>query len=289
MIKRSTIAICFIFSVFYALAGCSLGQDKPKEVAVKFWEATKSGDPAKIKPFVTQASLANDLMKNQSAQDDQATFILGEEKIDGDKATIPTVIQDQNIKFELTTVLLKEDGKWKVDVTQTMTSMLGGALGEMMKGIEQIGDQVGKELDDALKDFGEQIQKVVPPGENAQEAPSPALSPRQEILEAMDILEGRTNGQNKDTFGNVLGGIEKTIHEKVSTPFYVINGGIQNNINLEVTAPITVITYGGNKNKITVTKGQAFEGNIEFVRFGGLENEYSGGPIITFEEYRNRE
>ena len=52
---------------------------------------------------------------------------------DGEEQSIP-----------LQTILVQEDGVWKVDAERTMFSILGGAMGQMMdslkQGIEDIGE-----------------------------------------------------------------------------------------------------------------------------------------------------
>ena len=47
-------------------------------------------------------------------------------------------------QVQMQTILVKEEGQWKVDAEQTMMSMFGGAMGEMMKGL-------GKALEEGFK------------------------------------------------------------------------------------------------------------------------------------------
>lgn len=141
------------------LAGCEQvagflgsmgGAGDPKAVAQKFWEATKEGDAQKLKPLVTKSSLSLDFMNEKSAKED-GEFSLGEAKVEGEKASIPTTLKSKEGSFQLTTVLVKEEGKWKVDVQETMVSMFGGAMGEMMKGLEKMGEGFGKAMGEGLK------------------------------------------------------------------------------------------------------------------------------------------
>lgn len=136
------------------LFGSIGGASHPKTVADQFWDATKSGDPEEIKPFVTQASLQHELMKEKSNRT-TGDYTLGEVAINGARATIPTNLKDGQMNIELQTVLVKERGDWKVDVEQTMMTMFGGTMGEMMKGLENLGKQLGQ----GLKSMGEGFKK----------------------------------------------------------------------------------------------------------------------------------
>ena len=60
-------------------------------------------------------------------------------------------------QVQMQTILVKEDGQWKVDADQTMMSMFGGAMGEMMKGL-------GKTLEEGFKKGFEEMGKSVAGG-----------------------------------------------------------------------------------------------------------------------------
>jgi len=60
-------------------------------------------------------------------------------------------------QVQMQTILVKKDGQWKVDADQTMMSMLGGAMGEMMKGL-------GKTLEEGFKKGFEEMGKSMTEG-----------------------------------------------------------------------------------------------------------------------------
>lgn len=184
MFKVSSRILVLVLAVAF-LAGCSKfgigskGTD-PKAVAEKFWSAAKSGKPDDVKDLVTKASFTG--MKDKKDQGPtKGEYTLGDVKVDGDKASIPTTMKDQGFTMKMQTILVKEDGKWKVDLDQTMMSALAGAfeslgsaMGEGMKGMEQgmkgLGEGVNKAAQGAqgvgegLKAMGEGMGKAMGEG-----------------------------------------------------------------------------------------------------------------------------
>lgn len=164
--KAKRIAIAAIVIAAALASGCSwlkAGKLGPKEVAGKFWGAMKSGNIEKAKAYITKASF--DSIKDSGSESKKGgEYTLGDAKIEGDKASIPTTIKDKGFSFELETVCVKEDGKWKVDADKTMMSMLGGAMGEMMKGM---GNAVGSAMEEGAKGLGGAMGKAI--GEGVKE------------------------------------------------------------------------------------------------------------------------
>jgi hypothetical protein len=56
--------------------------------------------------------------------------------------------------MEMDCLMVKEDGQWKFDLSETMNRMFGGNLEEA---VEQIGDAVGKAMGEAMKGVGDAI------------------------------------------------------------------------------------------------------------------------------------
>jgi len=128
--------------------------EQPTDVAQNFWDAVIEGDIDTARKHATRGSA-----DSISINDDQAgsgEFTLGEQSIDGDKATVSTSLVSQNdgaeMKMELETVLLQEDGAWKVDFDQTMMSMFGGAMGAMMEGM-------GKAMQEGMEEMARGLQE----------------------------------------------------------------------------------------------------------------------------------
>src|SRR3990170_7989484 len=89
----------------------------------------------------------------------EVTF--GNIKIEDDKTVIDTTMQTNEgtteFQVQMQTILVKKDGQWKVDADQTMMSMLGGAIGEMIKGL-------GKTLEEGFKKGFEEMGKSMTEG-----------------------------------------------------------------------------------------------------------------------------
>ena len=85
----------------------------------------------------------------------------GEVKMEDNKSSIETAMQTYNgtteSEVQMQTILVREDGQWKVDADQTMMSMFGGAMGEMIQGL-------GKAMGEGLKKGMEEIGKSITEG-----------------------------------------------------------------------------------------------------------------------------
>lgn len=151
---KKVFAMALIFSAL-SLTGCDKitglfgGGGDPKTVANKFWAATKTGQVEKMKPFVTANSLQGDMIQNNTAKT-EGEYTLGTPAIQGDKATIPTTLKDKGFNIELQTICVKENGQWRVDVPQTMMTMFGGAMAEVMKGMGEGMKKMGETMGEAV-------------------------------------------------------------------------------------------------------------------------------------------
>lgn len=127
MSKKIAVALMAVVAGF-AVFGCNKvagvvgGENDPKAVAGQFWDASRTGEMAKMKPFVTAGSLQSERKGLATAKVD-GKHVLGTPAIEGERALIPTTLKMQGMDIALTTVALKENGLWKVDVPQTMATM----------------------------------------------------------------------------------------------------------------------------------------------------------------------
>lgn len=161
--RKNNVKIVTLLLVIVLISGCGFlkgifsgktGND-PKEVAQKFWDASKSGNIGDMLSFSTKSSAAM-LQKegDQNSMKKSGDFILSDAKVTGDTAIVPTSVTTDGFTMNLETKLVKEDGTWKVDAESTIMSMFGGAMEEAMK---QMGDQMGKALEKGSKQIGEAI------------------------------------------------------------------------------------------------------------------------------------
>ncbi|MCF6147815.1 MAG: hypothetical protein E3K37_04060 [Candidatus Kuenenia sp.] len=129
-----------------------------RNIAAGFWDALLEHDLDAAKTFATRASSAN-LKLNDSIDDsnNQATF--GDIIINEDKAITETILNTRKdgsqISIPLQTILITEDNQWKVDADQTMMSVFGGAMGELMK-------DVGEAMKNGMGDMGKALTEGMP-------------------------------------------------------------------------------------------------------------------------------
>lgn len=129
-------------------------------VAKGFWDAMNAKDIQAVRLYVTKESADKLQIKDKDVTANcKVTF--GNIKIEDNKITIDTTMQTYDgtteFKVQMQTILVKEDGQWKVDADQTMMSMFGGAMGEMMKGL-------GKTLEEGFKKGFEEMGKSMAEG-----------------------------------------------------------------------------------------------------------------------------
>lgn len=115
-------------------------------VARGFWDAMNAKDMQAVKSYATKESGVNLQIKENATATCAVTF--GEMKADNNKTVIDTLmkVNDGSTASEvrMQTVLVKENEQWKVDADQTIMSMFGGAMGDMMKGL-------GKAMEEGFK------------------------------------------------------------------------------------------------------------------------------------------
>ena len=104
-------------------------------VAKGFWDAMNAKDIQAARSFVTKGS-ADKLQIKDKDTTASCKVTFGDIKIEDNKTTIETTMQTNDgtteFQVQMQTILVKEEGQWKVDAEQTMMSMFGGAMGEMM-------------------------------------------------------------------------------------------------------------------------------------------------------------
>ena len=129
-------------------------------VAKGFWDAMNAKDIQAVRVYVTKESADKlQIKEKDAAASCKVTF--GDIKIEDNKTTIETTMQTNDgtteFQVQMQTILIKEEGQWKVDAEQTMMSMFGGAMGEMMKGL-------GKALEEGFKKGFEEMSKSMAGG-----------------------------------------------------------------------------------------------------------------------------
>ncbi len=171
--------------------------DSQMAVAKGFWDAMNAKDVQAARSFVTKGS-ADKLHIKEEDTTATCKVTFGDIKIEDNKTTIETTMQTNDgtteFQVQMQTILAKEEGQWKVDAEQTMMSMFGGAMGEMMKGL-------GKALEEGFKKGFEEMGKSVAGGmqkglevmtqtsESSEAKPDPTPQIKSETATTVDQAE----------------------------------------------------------------------------------------------------
>jgi hypothetical protein len=144
------------------LCGCGSDKDESLAVAKDFWKAMKDRDIEKAKTYATSAS-ADALTINAEENDQDVEISFGDIEIKDGKSTIETNMQavddDSQMTIPMETVLIKEEGEWKVDVNLTMMSLFGGAMGAMMESMKEGMEELGKSMAEEMKASMEELSQ----------------------------------------------------------------------------------------------------------------------------------
>jgi len=167
--QRKMVWLCLLTSAFLAV-GC--GGDKATDVAEGFWDALKAGDVETAKTFAT-ASSASSLKMTENMEGKDVSVEFGAVTEEGDATfvatTVTTLNGENHMQIPMKTVLVRQEGVWKVDVEQTMMSLFGGAMAEMMKGM---GDAMGEAMQGMGEEMGNAMQETIE--EVGDDVPKPA-------------------------------------------------------------------------------------------------------------------
>lgn len=179
---KSPVKVAGLIYILLLLYGCQSAT--PEEVTTKFWRALASGQ-------IENA-------KNQTTQDSQRFVNLQEQEIDKNSAikTGEAVVNDLNASVETTinrndkpvsfnTVLLKENGNWKVDYQQTHTNIAMAPLDGIAKSLQKLGDTVTDQLEEQvpliekeMESLGNELKEQIDEFGRALEKPNPPVNPK---------------------------------------------------------------------------------------------------------------
>ena len=168
--NKPTIALPLLLS----LSGCLEAQN-PKAIAEQYWQAMVDGDTEAARQFVSQDSqqafeqtvqrLNNGMQVKQVALDDLNTSVVTTLNPNADKPYLDRPFQ---------TVLVLEQGKWKIDMQRTrippapgelekqlgeLTQKLDQSLQHSSREIEQVFGESMKLLDDLLSQGSQQMSR----------------------------------------------------------------------------------------------------------------------------------
>jgi hypothetical protein len=147
--RRITIAI-LMGVLACVIIGCSSGSKDALSVAKEFWAALEDQNLEKAKSYAT-IETRNSLQLNEREENEDVEIEFGEVTVEDSQTRVQTTMrsigEESETTIPLETVLVKEEGEWRVDVDQTMMSLFGGAMGRMMEGL-------GEAMKDGMEDMG---------------------------------------------------------------------------------------------------------------------------------------
>ncbi len=142
-------------------SSCNAGGGDPKTVLTAFFDAMSKKDLVAAKKLATKDSEAMFSMMEMAfkmgkdQKDNEMNFekdkmVIGEPKIDGDKATVE--VKDKEKGEAVNFLLKKESGAWKVAFDKSWFTSLAAEKMKEAGGMENILDSAGKAMDN-LKDI----------------------------------------------------------------------------------------------------------------------------------------
>lgn len=143
------------FVLLLPLCGCESGN--PEGTTTKFWQALAQGQINIAKKQATQNS--QNMVTLQDI-DTHSAISTGQVTINELDAMVETTISRNNKPITFNTVLLKEQGSWKVDFQQTHTNIAMIPFEGIVKSLENLGDSLTKELEEAVPQIEKEIESM---------------------------------------------------------------------------------------------------------------------------------
>ncbi|UCE01477.1 MAG: hypothetical protein JSW67_09290 [Candidatus Latescibacterota bacterium] len=162
-----------LFLTLALIAGCGRGGDEAMDTANDFWTALQNRDIATARTYATPET-ASMIKENSDWEHKDVDVEFGEKTVEDGvtyvKTTLHTGEADAQMTIDMKTVLVKSDGAWKVDVNQTMMSMFGGAMAEMMQGMTDAMQEMGQTVADGMQKGFEEMSESI--AEESQDSSS---------------------------------------------------------------------------------------------------------------------
>jgi tetratricopeptide (TPR) repeat protein len=140
------------------LVGCGGAADDARDVAQSFWEASRDGDVERARSYVSESSAAK--INEQDDESGVGEVAIGEARIEEGVALVETTIsgmdEDMPMGVEFETVLVREEGAWKVDLDRTTGNMMKSMLGVSLNAV---AEEMGKALGEAMGQMVEGMQE----------------------------------------------------------------------------------------------------------------------------------
>lgn len=187
-----------ILSFLLLLSGCA--KNAPDDVARRYWEAVIAGDEQAIRQTIVKSaspSLSTVIRPGPKStvsvgHPERESFAGPKEKEEGGAAEVPTTIHwvDENGKtstFETETVLVYEEGYWKVDPARTRAAFFDSVYRSALTGLEAALEESAQAFEELGNDISESMaRELVEASRELQEQSKKANEELQQFLKNLD-------------------------------------------------------------------------------------------------------
>ncbi len=161
-------SLLFVALSLFLVGGCG-SHKTPSEVADAFWRAVVANDTAKVRKYVAEGSLQDfDLLSNKEGA--LKGVEVGEALVKGDRAEVKTTLigekDGKETRLPVTTFLVRQQDRWKVDGQQSVNALVATSVNLMMNdiggNIAELGQALSNSISGGLQAFITSINQQVP-------------------------------------------------------------------------------------------------------------------------------
>lgn len=151
------------------VVACGGGKDDAETVAQSFWSAMEAKDIDKARSLATKDSRES-LSIDENADEQEVEVVFGEVTVESDHTAVATTLTSvagdgTKMSIPLTTIVVQEEGEWRVDASRTMMSMFGGAFegmmeemtGAMQESMQELGETMVETMEEGVGETGEEM------------------------------------------------------------------------------------------------------------------------------------
>lgn len=143
--------------LMFTLTACMQQADNPRDVASQYWQAMQAGDSESARKLVSRTSQAD--FDSYLAIPDAEKTPIGEINLGTEQTTVVTILHPKGASPEdfstFDTVLVLEDGAWKIDVTRTAVPRPAPSDREL----EALGDQLSESMEENIESMEEAMKE----------------------------------------------------------------------------------------------------------------------------------
>jgi hypothetical protein len=159
--KRVVILILSLALCLEATTGESIERLSPFKVAKIFWTAIETNDKATIRQYIASESLPEGDLSSLLPIEG---FKLDKTTIKGERAWIKTTVivrSEEPINVPLETMLIREDGQWKVLYEETVAMITEASdLARALESFQELTERFAQKFDKSLDELQRSLPKV---------------------------------------------------------------------------------------------------------------------------------